>query len=220
MKIALAQFYAFLEKPLFLGARAALVALVVPLLLSLTVPLWHITMEAPQYRDGLSVDVYAHTIEGGRDGADLREINLLNHYIGMKKLDRAELSDLDWIPFAVGALAILTLRVAAIGNVRSLVDLAVMVGYFSLFSGGRFVYKLYSYGHDLSPEAPVKVPPFTPVIIGTKQVGNFTTHGAPGTGTYLVAAFATGILALLLWHLIAGRRAATRVATDPTTQAA
>ena len=33
-----------------------------------------------------------------------------------RKLDRAELSDLDWIPFAIGVLGLLTLRVAAIGR--------------------------------------------------------------------------------------------------------
>lgn len=216
MKNALQAFYAFLEKPIFLGARFVLVALVVPLVFALVVPLWHIRMEAPQYPQGLSVDVYAHTIEGGREGADLREINLLNHYIGMKKLDRAQLSDLDWIPFAIGVLAILTLRVAAIGNVRSLVDLAVMSGYFCAFSAGRFVYRLYTYGHNLDPEAPVKVPPFTPVIIGTKQIGNFTTHGVPGNGTYLLAIFAFGVAALVLWHLIAGRRRAVAEAAGAT----
>jgi hypothetical protein len=38
----------------------------------------------------------------------------------MKKLDRADFTDLDWIPFAIGALALLALRVAAIGDVRAL----------------------------------------------------------------------------------------------------
>ncbi len=208
MRDALEKFYAFLEQPVFFRARFVLVLLVVPIALSFLQPLWRIEMRAPQYPNGLSVDIYSYTVEGGRDGADLREINLLNHYIGMKKLDRADLSDLDWIPFALGVIAILTLRVAAIGNVRSLVDLGVMTCYFGAFSMGRFVYKLYGYGHNLNPEAPVKVEPFTPVILGTKPVGNFLTHGAPGNGTWLLATFAAGVGALLLWHLVAGRRRA------------
>lgn len=75
----LEKFYAFLDQPISLRPRFILVVLCVPLLLSLTAPLWRISMEAPQYQSGLSLDIYAHKIEGGDDGRDLREINLLNH---------------------------------------------------------------------------------------------------------------------------------------------
>jgi hypothetical protein len=207
---ALDGFYAFLDRPLFLWARPLLVLLLVPLAIGLSMPLWRIQMEAPQYPDGLSVEIYAQKLEAGHDGNDLREINILNHYIGMRKIDRAELADLDWLPFGFGLLAVLVLRVAAVGNVRSLCDLAVIVGYFSAFALGRFVYKMYRYGHDLSPDAPVKIPPFTPALFGTKQVGNFTTHSGPGQGTYLVAVFATGLLLLAAFHLLEGRRRARR----------
>lgn len=209
---ALDGFYAFLARPLFLWTRPVLVLLLVPLAIGLTLPLWRIEMEAPQYPNGLSVDIYAYTLEGGHDGNDLREINILNHYIGMKKIDRAELSDLDWLPFGFGLLALLVLRVAAVGNVRSLLDLTTVVGYFSAFSMGRFVYKLYSFGHNLSPDAPVKIKPFMPAIFGTKEVGNFTTHSMPGSGTYLVAAFAVGLFVLCALHLVVGRKRAK--ATD------
>jgi hypothetical protein len=74
----------------------------------------------------------------------------------------------------------------------------------------RFVYKLYTYGHNLDPTAPIKVDPFTPAIFGTKQVANFTTHSFPAIGTILVGIFATGIAALMFYHLIAGRLAASR----------
>ena len=63
-------------------------------------------MLAPQYPQGLTLDIYAHKVEGGRNGADIQEINTLNHYIGMKHLDRAQLSDLDWLPFGFGVLAL------------------------------------------------------------------------------------------------------------------
>ena len=203
-------FYAFLSRPLFLGTRALLAILVAPLVLAVMLPLWHIRLQAPQYPDGLSVDIYAHTITSGHEDRDLREINILNHYVGMKKIERAAFADLDWLPFGFGALAILLLRVAAIGDVRALLDLVVMVGYFALFSAGRFVYKLWVYGHELSPDAPVKVAPFMPPVLGSKQIGNFTSHAEPGWGTYAFAAFAVGVLGVALYHLIAGRRAAVR----------
>ena len=91
-------FYAFLDQPLYKWSRFLLVALLVPLLLSLTAPIWRISMEAPQYPKGLYLDIFTYTIEGGNDGQHLAEINTLNHYIGMHKIDRAELSDLDWLP--------------------------------------------------------------------------------------------------------------------------
>jgi copper chaperone NosL len=115
----------------------------------------------------------------------------------MHAIDVHELTELGWMPFALGVLAILTLRVAAIGNVRALVDLAV-----------RFVYRLYVYGHELSPTAPFKVGPFTPAILGTKQIANFTTHSFPQLGSFYLLAFAFGIAALTLHQLLAGRRAA------------
>ena len=210
MKNAVARFYSFLDRPLFPMARLALVVLVVPLVLAFSQPLWRISMKAPQYPKGLSMDIYAHKVEGGHEGRDVKEINTLNHYIGMKKIDREELTDLDWIPFALGLLFILTLRCAAIGNVRALVDLLVVAGYVSVFAFGRFVYKLYVYGHNLDPEAPFKVKPFTPAIFGSKQVANFTTSSFPQLGSILMGGFVLGVAGVTAWHLIAGRRAASR----------
>lgn len=210
MQLMLEKFFRFVQEPVRMRARVVLVALVVPLALAFTAPLWNISMKAPQYPQGLSLDIYAHKVEGGRDGQDIQEINTLNHYIGMAPINRAALSDLDWIPFALGVLFILTLRVAAIGDVRSLVDLAVVTFYFSLFSLGRFVYKLYVLGHDLDPKAPVTVEPFMPAVFGTKQIANFTVTSLPRAATLYVGVFALGVAAVTLWHLVVGRREAVR----------
>jgi hypothetical protein len=215
MKVPLSKFYAFLDRPLFPSARLVLLALVVPLALAVTQPLWRISMKAPQYPKGLHMDIYAHKVEGGHGGRDVAEINTLNHYIGMKKIDRAELKDLDWIPFALGFLVIFALRCAVIGNVRALLDLTVMTGYVSLFAMGRFVYKLYVFGHELDPEAPLKVEPFTPAIFGTKRIANFETTSAPQLGSVLIGVFVAGLVAVTVWHLVAGRRAAIAALARP-----
>jgi hypothetical protein len=225
MRRPLEKFYAFLDQPLYLWSRVVLVVLVVPLVMAMSRPLWSIHLKAPQYPKGLWMDIYAHKLEGGNKGQHIQEINTLNHYIGMHKIDRAELADLDWIPFALGALVLLTLRVAAVGNVRALVDLVVLTFYVGGFSMARFVYKLYVFGHNLDPMAPVKVEPFTPAIFGTKQIANFTTHSFPKAGTYLVGVFALGIIVLTLWHLVKGRLDAARAerasaAPAPATPAA
>jgi hypothetical protein len=208
MDPGLTKFYAFLDRPLFGRARIALALLVIPLALTFTQPLWRISMTAPQYPNGLYMDIYAHKLEGGNNGQHIKEINTLNHYIGMHKIERVELTDLDWIPFAIGALVILTLRCAAVGNVRALVDLAVMAGYIGLFSFGRFVYKLYIYGHTLDPDAPIKLEPFTPAVFGKKQIANFTTESYPQLGAIYIGIFICGVIGILAWHLIVGRKKA------------
>jgi len=217
MRLALDKFYAFLDRPLFLRSRVILLLLVVPLVLTMTQPLWRISMTAPQYPDGLYLDVYAHKIDGGNHGQHIKEINTLNHYIGMHKIDRAELSDLDWIPFGLGLLVILTLRCAAIGNVRALVDLVVVAGYIGGFAFGKFVYKLYVFGHNLDPTAPIKLEPFTPAIFGTKRIANFTTSSYPQLGSVMIGIFFAGIVGVVLWHLIAGRREAMKTMAAPAT---
>src|SRR3569623_770546 len=120
MRAPLAKFYAVLERPLFGWARRALAVLGIPLILTSTAPLWKISMTAPQYPNGLYMEIYAHKLEGGNNGQHIKEINTLNHYIGMHKIERAEHTDLDWTPPAPGLRALLTLRGAAIGNVRAL----------------------------------------------------------------------------------------------------
>lgn len=204
------RFQAFLDRPLFPSARAALAILTIPLLLSFTMPIWKISMVAPQYPGGLYMDIWSYKLEGGADGQHIKEINTLNHYIGMHGIDDAASADLGWIPFALGALVLIALRVAAIGNVRSLLDLTVLTSYVSLFAFGRFIYRLYVFGHDLAPTAPVKIQPFMPVVIGTKQIANFTTTSLPMAGSYGIGLFVTGLLAITAWHLLAGRREAKR----------
>jgi hypothetical protein len=200
------RFQAMLVRPLSGRARLGLLVLLAPLLASFLWPLWSMHFEAPQYPDGLRLEIYAHTVDG-----DLQEINTLNHYIGMASINRAELSDLDWIPFALGVIVLLTLRVAAVGDLRALIDLVVLAGYFGVFSMGRFVYKLYVFGHNLDPRAPFSMEPFTPAILGTKQIANFTTTSVPGAATWLIAIFALGVIAITSWQLMSGIRGERRV---------
>lgn len=197
-------FYDYLSSAVTLRTRLALLAVSIPLLLSFWFPLWRIEMFAPQYPNGLSLDIYSYQLVPGHGGSDLREINILNHYIGMRHISRAELRDLDWMPFALGGLLLLALRVAAIGTVRSLIDLVVVSGYISLFAFSRFVYTLYSFGHDLDPKAPIKVEPFMPPVIGSKKIANFTSYSFPSLGSILIGVFVAGICTTLALELRRG----------------
>jgi hypothetical protein len=191
-----------LDTKLEIGPRVLLLSAAILLAAALTQPLWNLTMFAPQYPDGLRMDIYSHTLEGGRHGQDIREINVLNHYIGMRDLSNEDFTEFKWMPFAIGVLGLLALRSAVHGTMASLVDSLVLFGYFGAFSLWSFAHKMYMYGHNLAPGAPVKVPPFTPPIFGYQQIANFEVYSYPRAGTYIMlAAGAALLLALgLAWR--------------------
>jgi hypothetical protein len=184
----------FLDTPLDVAPRALLLAAALLLLPCYLVPLYEMTMFAPQYPDGLRLHIYSYKLEGGNGGQDMKEINLLNHYIGMKDLDSAEFAELKWIPFVVGAVALLFLRAAVLGKMAHLVDVLVLYLYFGLFSLWSFAYKMYWYGHHLSPTAAVKVAPFTPPLFGYKKLANFEVYSYPALGSYALA----GVVVVLM----------------------
>jgi len=184
----------FLERPLGGWSRIFLVLAAALLISVYVLPLWNLTMFAPQYPDGLRLDIYSYKLVGGNGGQDLREINLLNHYIGMKDLTQADFTEFKWIPFVVGIIALLFLRAAVLGTVSHLVDALVLYTYFGLFSLFSFAYKLYSYGHNLAPTAPVRVKPFMPPLYGHEKIANFDIYSYPKGASYLLALVVVALL--------------------------
>jgi hypothetical protein len=188
--------YNRLLKPLdrLLTPASRVMVLIAALLIvaGLFLPLWHMTFVAQQYPEGLDLWIYSHDLVGGDDGNDLNEINILNHYIGMAELKPADFNELKWLPLVIGLIIVLTLRVAAIGDLRSLVDVIVLAGYFGAFSLWSFWYKLSYYGANLDPKASVQVEPFMPPVFGYKLVGQFDVWSYPSWGSYLF--FAYGLL--------------------------
>lgn len=197
MKKALETSYRLLSSPIGPSSRALVVAAALLVLPTYFAPLWNLTMFAPQYGDGLRLDIYSYKLEGGNKGQDLKEINLLNHYIGMRDLAPDDFREFQWMPFVLGALALLFLRAAVVGRVLDVLDSVVLFSYFGLFSLWSFAYKLYRYGHELAPTAPVKVDPFMPPLFGGQQLANFEVYSYPALASY--ALFAVGfVLALAL----------------------
>ena len=142
----------FLDEPIGLAARLMLLVAAALLVATYFFPLWNLTMFAPQYPEGLRLDIYSYTLVGGNNGQDVKEINVLNHYIGMQDLVNESFTEFKWMPFVIGALGLLVLRATAHGTVVALVDVTMLFVYFGGFSLWSFGYKLYRYGHDLSPE--------------------------------------------------------------------
>jgi copper chaperone NosL len=185
-----------------LSPRARLAVLGAGLLLVVAafLPLWRITMFANQFPDGVRLLIYPYKLVGGNHGADLEGINILNHYIGMRNLAAADFVEMKFIPFAFGVFFLLGARTAVFAKVRDLVDLTVLFGYFALFSFAAFWYRMYSYGHHLSPEAPIKVVPFTPPILGHQHIANFDVYSLPGWGTGVLGVFTITLVLILVFE--------------------
>ena len=189
MNARLSAMHRILDRPVSLAGRGLLLAGIVVLLAGAALPLWRISLVAPQYAEGLTLDMYAYQIVAGNGGQDLAEINTLNHYIGMKPIVQADFLEMKVMPFALGVFALLGLRAVVVGRIMGLVDLAVLFSYFGAFSLASFAYRLYSYGHHLDPHAPMKITPFMPVVIGSQQIANFVQTSLPLAGTFCMAGF-------------------------------
>lgn len=192
----------FLHGPMGVGPRVLLAAAAPLVLVVNLLPMWNLTMFAPQYGNGLRLDIYSHTLVAGHNGQDIREINTLNHYIGMRDLAVEDFSEFKWMPFVLGGLALLFLRATVLGTVKELVDATVLFVYFGGFSAWSFGYKLYRYGHDLAPTAAVKVTPFMPPMFGFQQIANFEVYSYPQAGSYVlgVAGLLLGAALWLAWR--------------------
>lgn len=179
-----------------------LVAISSVLLIGLFVfPLWHVRLTAPQYPEGLGMNIRINTVEGATE-TDLNNINGLNHYIGMKVIDPETIPELRFMPWIVGALILSGLAVAAVGRRKILylwLASFLTLGIVGLIDFWRWE---YDYGHNLdAATAIIKIPgmSYQPPLIGTKQLLNFQAVSLPGTGGVLAGvAFALGLFAVIL----------------------
>ncbi len=183
-----------LETYLLPSALLMLAALL--LTISIFLPYWSMTMIAPQYPDGLRVAVYVSHLEG-----DVREIDALNHYLGMPPLDEG-----GQLERSISVLAIVTLGLLLVAGVfvhnQWAGVLALPVLAFPLAFLADLWLILYRYGHSIDPSSPLggAVDPFTPPLLGPGKVGQFGTVAAFEPGLWLALAAVVAVLAGLWFH--------------------
>lgn len=172
-------------------------------------PIWHIKLIAPQYPEGLGMQIRINTIVGDTPH-DLQNINGLNHYIGMRAIEPDAIPELRFMPWIVGALIVTGLVVAARGRRPALYAwagtflAAAIAGMVDFWKWG------YEYGHNLDPEtAIIKIPgmSYQPPLIGTKQLLNFTATSWPSIGGWLAVLAGVAATAAVVLTLRARRRA-------------
>lgn len=169
------------------------------LLISLFLPYWKMTLLAPQYPGGLSVQVYANRMTG-----DVTEIDGLNHYIGMRPLGEAAQLERSVSIAAITILALLLLAAVFIHTrwAALLAFSAIVMPY--LFLADMYFW-MRNFGLNLDPTAPLSssIKPFVPPILGEGMVAQFRTIASFEIGLYL--AFAASFLTII--GLYAHRRA-------------
>jgi nitrous oxidase accessory protein len=170
--------------PLSWLARAGLVLGAALLAASPDYPYWEMKLLAPQYPKGLAVAGYPDRIAG-----DVKEIDGLNHYIGMRALGEAAPVERSVGRPAVYAMAALMLFAAAYPR-RWVTVLLVSVILFPAAFLGDLYWWLRDYGLNLDPDAPMSrsIKPFVPTLLGVGKVGQFRTVARLGDGMYLALA--------------------------------
>jgi len=186
------------------------------LLLLFVFPLWKITLLAPQYPEPLGLNIHITHLSDGNQFNDVNNIDLLNHYIGMAHLPTKinvnkgvvePFKEFVIIPIVVIILSILGIIFGFIGKRKlyatwlGLLAISGIVGMYDFYNW------LYIYGHDLNPNAILKITDkvtgemmaYQPPIFGFKQMLNFQVYSYPSTGVYfIVAAFLFACLAFYL----------------------
>ncbi len=155
-------------------------------------PIWRIELAAPQYPEGLYMDIWANKM-----GGNIEIINGLNHYIGMKTLHAEEFVEFTVLPYIFWGLAILGVLTAILNKKK------IFFGYFSLFilfavvAMADFYRWEYNYGHNLDPDAAIQVPgqSYQPPLIGYKKLLNFGAYSIPDKGGWVM--ISSGILLLI-----------------------
>ena len=157
-------------------------------------PVWFIFLIAPQYPEGLTMNIWLDKITG-----QVEIINGLNHYIGMKHIKADMFPEFDYLIYIVAFFILFGLIVAITGKRKLLFSYLVV----TILGGAAAMYDFYKwgydYGHNLDPKAAIQIPGLTyqPPLIGHKTLLNFDAYSYPDSGGWVVISI--GIIFFLVW---------------------
>ncbi len=153
------------------------------LLSSIFFPLWRIELTAPQYPEGLVLQLHADKI-----GGDVDIINGLNHYLGMKTLHAENFFEFSVLKYIFIGFAILGVLILFINKKKGLYVFFISYILFGVLAACDFYRWNYDYGHNLNPNAAIIVPgmAYQPPLIGYKQLLNFGAYSIPDIGGFML----------------------------------
>jgi copper chaperone NosL len=125
---------------------------------------------------------------GGDEPGTLQNINILNHYVGMKMIEPESIPELKYFPKVIIAMAVLGIIFGFVNNRK----LWIAWGIVLITLGGLGIYDFYlweyDYGHNLAEDAPIKVPgqAYQPPLFGSKMLLNFNAKSYPYFGAIFI----------------------------------
>ena len=157
-------------------------------------PAWRIDLFAPQYPEGLTMNIWINGLSG-----DVDIVNGLNHYIGMKHITVDMFPEFKFLPYVVGFYMLLGLIVAVTGKRKFLLIYLILTVIGGIAAMLDFYKWGYNYGHNLDPTAPIQVPglSYQPPLFGHKRILNFDSYSFPDVGGWIV--IGASILAFAVW---------------------
>lgn len=146
------------------------------------VPVWRIDLSAPQYPEGLSMQIWHNHLSG-----DVDIINGLNHYIGMATLHNESFPEFQFLGYIIGFYIAAGLLTALLGKRPILLGYVILLVLGAAVALGDFYRWGYQYGHNLDPNAAIQVPgmSYQPPVIGFKNLLNFGAWSVPDIGGWL-----------------------------------
>ncbi len=180
------------------------------LLISIFFPYWHMELDAPQYPNGLFLTAYCNHLTG-----DVREIDGLNHYIGMRPLGEAAAFERAVAVWMILAMFLLV-ECAAFVHSKWAVLLALPAVSFPIGFIVDLYYWMRTFGLNLDPDAPLSnsVKPFVPTVIGEGGIGQFKTYAEFGTGYWLAVGASACIVIGFYFHRRAYRPLVARMSRN------
>jgi len=156
-------------------------------------PMWNITLEAPQYPEPLGMDIWINKI-ADHNPNDIKNINLMNHYVGMKEIPE-HLEEFEIFPPIIITMVLLGLIIGIVTKPKWYLVWFVLMSLLGTAGMYDFYTWEYEYGHELNPKAAIKFMDddgnpmaYQPPLIGTKIILNFTAHSYPMLGSYFLFA--------------------------------
>jgi copper chaperone NosL len=183
------------ERKKFLIPTILMVTAAVLLLISIFLPYWKLTLFAPQYPSGLKAVLYVNRAEG-----DIQELDILNHYIGMKSMNEAAPLERSLSIFLIVGVVLLAVAAIYVHSPIALFLTIPAILYPAFFLGDLYFW-LRNFGMNLDRNAPINaVKPFVPQIIGDSKVAQFNTTATWEIGLFLSLAASVIIIVGLYFH--------------------
>lgn len=156
-------------------------------------PMWNITLKAPQYPDAIGMDIWINKITDHNPN-DIQNINLMNHYVGMKEIPE-HLPEFDIFPVVTGVMIAIGILFGFLGKRKLYILWFIVMVILCTIAMYDFYLWEYDYGHNLKENAAIKFTDekgqpmaYQPPLIGVKKILNFTAISLPMSGAYFLIA--------------------------------